>query len=170
MRSQGWIMIEDSGRGWRRVVPSPKPLSVHEADAIQELVDAGQIVIAAGGGGIPVYREDDGTLEGIDAVIDKDRTAAVLAENIAADTLIILTQVEKVYINFGKPNEQALDKINLEEAKKYYDEGHFLPGSMGPKIEAVIKFLENGGQHALITATDKLPEALAGKTGTIISR
>ncbi len=165
---KGWIMVEDAGRGWRRVVPSPWPLDVVEKEIIATLVKNDYIVIAAGGGGIPVIRKEDGTLEGVEAVIDKDRASALLAIELDVDMLIILTGVEKVYLNYGKPDQKALDVLTVEEAKKYLKEGHFPKGSMGPKIEASIKFVEETGREALITDMTKLKEALEGRTGTRI--
>ena len=163
-------MVEDSGRGYRQVVASPKPLEVVQAPLIKNLVEKGTITIACGGGGIPFYEEDDGTYEGFDAVIDKDFASALLAKEIDADLLVILTGVEKVAINFGKPDQRALDKLTIEEAQKYLDEGHFPRGSMGPKIEASIRFVKETGREALITDMAKLKEALEGRTGTRIVR
>ena len=170
MESKRWHMVEDAGRGWRRVVPSPMPLDVVEKDVIKRLIEADKIVIAAGGGGIPVVREKDGRLRGVEAVIDKDRASALLAVELDVDMLIILTGVEKVYLNFGKPDQRALDKLTIEEAQKYLDEGHFPRGSMGPKIEASIRFVKETGREALITDMAKLKEALEGRTGTRIVR
>ena len=168
-REKGWKMVEDAGRGWRRVVPSPKPLDVVEKDTINILMKGhDKIVIAAGGGGIPVVRKEDGTLEGVEAVIDKDRASALLAIELDVDMLIILTGVEKVYLNYGKPDQKPLDVLTIEEAKRYLEEGHFPRGSMGPKIEASITFVEATSREALITDMSKLSEALAGKTGTRI--
>jgi carbamate kinase len=155
---------------YRRVVPSPDPISIIEKDIIKRLVDAGAIVIASGGGGIPVIMKEDGSLEGIDAVVDKDLAGEKLAEVVGADIFLILTDVEKVKLNYGKPNEKDIDKMTLAEAKKYLQEGHFLPGSMKPKIMACIRFLEYGGEKAIITSLDKATEALEGKTGTLILR
>ena len=164
----GWIFKEDAGRGWRRVVPSPMPLDIVELEAIKEMVENGTIVVAAGGGGIPVVREEDGKLRGVEAVIDKDRASALLAIEIDADEFIILTAVEKVYINFGKPDQKAIDKMTVEEAKKYMEEGHFHKGSMYPKVESSVRFVEHTKREALITDMTKLKEALEGKTGTRI--
>ena len=168
MRVEEWTMVEDAGRGWRRVVASPKPVRIIEADAIRRLVEDGFIVVAVGGGGIPVVQDEQGNLQGSAAVIDKDLASAVLAKEIAADLLIISTAVEKVYLNFGKPDQKALDKITVAEAKQYMKEGHFKPGSMLPKIQACIQFIEAGGTEALITCPEVLPAALEGKTGTRI--
>lgn len=167
-QQRGWILKKDSDRGWRRVVPSPYPLEIVEKRIIHDLVDHGIIIIACGGGGIPVYIEDDGTYEGIDGVIDKDRASAVLALNVGARDFYILTAVEKVALNFGTESQQDLDRISTAEAKKYFNEGQFPAGSMGPKIEAGIQFLENGGHEVLITSIEKLTEARNGETGTRI--
>jgi carbamate kinase len=152
---------------WRRVVPSPKPLEIIERTTIKRLVEENTIVIAAGGGGIPVIRRD-GKLVGVDAVIDKDRGAAVLARDIEAELLIILTDTEKVAVNYGKPHQKWLDKIRLSEAKEYYRVGHFPPGSMGPKIEAAINFLDGGGKKVIITSIERGFDAVKGKAGTRI--
>jgi len=170
IRVEKWTMVEDAGRGWRRVVPSPKPVRIIEADVVRHLVEDGYIVIAAGGGGIPVVADDNGTLRGTAAVIDKDLASAVLAKEIAADVLVISTAVEKVCLNFGKPNQKELDCLTVAEAKQYMQDGHFKPGSMLPKMQACIQFLEEGGHEALITCPEKLPLALEGKTGTRIVR
>lgn len=169
-KEKGWTIVEDSNRGYRRVVPSPKPLKVVEADVIKKLVLDGIIVIAAGGGGVPVAESPDGSLKGMDAVIDKDLATAVLAKEIKAETFIDLTSIDKVYINFGKPNQTGLDKFTLSEARKYLDAGEFAPGSMGPKIEAAIEFLEAGGKEVIITIPELLEDALEGKAGTRIIR
>ncbi len=170
--AEGWQVVEDAGRGWRRVVASPIPLEVVEQDAIQTLTSAGNIVIAVGGGGIPVVQNKKGELRelsGVFAVIDKDRASALLAQQIGADLLLISTAVEKVALNFGKPDEQWLDHMTLAEAKAYLAEGkHFAKGSMAPKIEAVINFLEAGGKKALITDPANIARALRGETGTFI--
>jgi carbamate kinase len=155
---------------WRRTVPSPDPIANVEKEAIRRMVDAGIIVIASGGGGIPVVHNGDGTLRGVEAVIDKDLAGERLAEVVRADTFLILTDVEQAKLNFGKPGEKALGEITLADAKQYFGEGHFLAGSMGPKVKACIRFLEWGGKHAIITSLDKAVEALKGNTGTRISR
>jgi carbamate kinase len=163
-----WIIKEDPGRGYRRVVPSPKPLKIVNSRVIRQLVDQGIIVIAAGGGGIPVYIEIDGTYEGIDGVVDKDLASAVLAHDIGAQTLAILTGVDYVYLNFNKPDQKRLERITLSEAKRYLKEGHFPPGSMGPKIEAAIKFLESGGREVIITSLANAKRAFFEDFGTKI--
>jgi carbamate kinase len=161
---RGWVVKEDRGKMWRRVVSSPIPLEIVEKKTIKSLVERGVIVIAAGGGGIPVYAEKDGTLEGVDAVIDKDRASAVLARDIEAELLLILTEVEKVALNFGTLLQMDLDKLTVEEAKRYRKEGHFPAGSMGPKIEAAIQFLESGGREVIITSIPKAYDAVKKKT------
>jgi carbamate kinase len=155
---------------WRRTVPSPDPIANVEQEAIQRMVDAGIIVIASGGGGIPVVHNGDGSLRGVEAVIDKDLAGERLAEVVRADTFLILTDVEKAKLNFDRPDEEALGQITLSEAKKYLAAGHFLAGSMGPKVKACIRFLEWGGERAIITSLDKAVEALEGKTGTRIGQ
>ena len=162
---RGWNMMEDAGRGWRRAMPSPMPKRIIEQDVIKILLDQGLIVIAVGGGGIPVI-EEGGELKGVEAVIDKDYASALLAMGIKADLFLISTDMEKVALNFGKPNQKLLDRMTLTEAKKYYEEGQFPPGSMGPKIQAVINFLEMGGKEAIITSPANIARALLGKTGT----
>lgn len=166
-----WNIIEDAGRGWRRAVPSPAPKEIVELEIIKKLVEAGVIVIAVGGGGIPVIRKQDGSLEGVAAVIDKDLASSLLAKNIKADLFLILTAVEKVYLNYNTPNQIGIDRMSVAEAKKYKSEGHFKPGSMLPKIEAVIDFLEffkESNRKAIITSPQKIEEALVGKSGTHI--
>lgn len=154
---------------WRRTVPSPDPIQNIEHEAIKRMVKAGIIVIAAGGGGIPVRKDRKGHYKGVEAVIDKDLSGERLAEIVNADVFLILTDIEKVKINFGKSNEKSIDKMNLKEAKTYLEEGHFLTGSMFPKIKSCIRFLEGGGNMAIISSLDKAVEALEGKTGTIIT-
>jgi carbamate kinase len=164
----GWILKEDRGRGWRRVVPSPEPVEIVEKNVIKELVANGRLVIAAGGGGIPVYLDREERLEGINAVIDKDLAAAILARDIGADELVILTGVEKVALDFARPTQRWLDHMTVAEAQKYLAEGQFPEGSMGPKIRGAINFLESGGKRVTITSIEMLAEAMQGKTGTVI--
>ncbi len=168
IKNRGWMVKLDIGRGFRRVVPSPIPLAIVEKEIIKKLVQDDIIVIAAGGGGAPVYIEKDGTYEGIDAVVDKDRAAAILAKDIGAHELFILTAVDKVSLNYKKPNQIDLDEISLAEAKEHLAAGQFPPGSMGPKMEAAIHFLEEGGELVVIASVEKMPEAIEGKTGTRI--
>ena len=166
MAKEKWTMVEDAGRGWRRVVPSPKPARIIESRAIKNLVQEDVVVIAVGGGGIPVIADVNGNLSGVAAVIDKDLASAVLAKEIGADLLVISTAVEKVYLNFGKPGEKPIDRMTVAEAKNYVREGHFKPGSMLPKIQSLIDFLEGGGKEGLVTDPQHIPLALEGKTGT----
>lgn len=168
MEKDGWTMVEDAGRGWRRVVPSPIPQVIVEADAIRSLIDQGFVVVAVGGGGIPVMRTPEGKLVGVEAVIDKDFGSAILACMIQADLFLISTAVEKVAINFNKPNQRWLDRITAAEARQYLQEGHFAKGSMLPKIQAILKYLDCGGKAALITDPEHIKDALDGKTGTWI--
>ena len=167
-KEDGWAVREDAGRGWRRVVPSPRPLEIVEQTAIKTLLDNDLLVIAVGGGGIPVIRKENGDMEGVAAVIDKDNASCLLAKNLNADTFIISTGVDKVMLNFGKPNQQALDTVTLTDIKRYIGEGHFAKGSMLPKIEAAVDFIENGGQRVIITQPHLLEEAIVGRTGTHI--
>ncbi|MBR2533544.1 MAG: carbamate kinase [Erysipelotrichaceae bacterium] len=168
MEETGYSFVEDAGRGYRRVVPSPKPVSIVELETIERLVSEGCIVITVGGGGIPVVKSD-GWFEGVAAVIDKDRASAKLALDLHADMLVILTAVEKVSINFNKPNQIDLDEMSLEQAEKYIEEGHFAKGSMLPKVESCIDYLEKMiTGKALITSLEKAKDALQGKTGTVI--
>jgi carbamate kinase len=166
----GWTVINDSGRGYRRVVPSPKPVVIVESGAIKELFNHGVIVIACGGGGIPVVRGDKGRLQRVEGVIDKDYTATTLATLIGAEILLIITDVENVSLDYGKRNQKNLDSMKIEEAKKYLTEGHFPPGSMGPKIESAIRFIESGGEKAVITSLKLTRKALEGNAGTNITR
>ena len=167
-KEQGWHVIEDSGRGYRRVVPSPMPKKIMEVDAIRQLLDSNFVVVAAGGGGIPVVMNEDGSLDGAEAVIDKDLASSLLANDLSADLLFITTAVEKVFLNFGKPDQKAIDTMTVAEARKYIDEGHFAPGSMKPKVEAVLQFIEGGGKEGIITNPYNIMRALAGETGTRI--
>jgi carbamate kinase len=170
MSQEGWTMIEDAGRGWRRVVPSPLPRQIIECDAIETLIKNNFIVVAAGGGGVPVVRDDAGNLTGIEGVIDKDLASSLLASKLKADLLLISTAVEKVSLNFKQPGQRDLDSMTLGEARRYSQEGHFARGSMGPKIQAVINYLERGGEAALITMPETIGKALSGQTGTWIRR
>lgn len=164
---EGWAVVEDAGRGWRRVVPSPDPVRIVESDVVRMLLDAGVIVITVGGGGIPVVREPDGTLRGVDAVIDKDLASAMLATVIGAGLLVITTAVEKVALGWGTSEQRWVDRLSLAEARAYLAEGsHFAPGSMAPKIQACINYLEAGGGEVLITDPGHLPAAMRGETGT----
>ncbi|HBM80250.1 MAG TPA: carbamate kinase [Clostridiaceae bacterium] len=166
-KEKGEKWVEDAGRGFRRVVPSPEPVKIVELDAILSLINSGCIVIANGGGGIPVV-EEKGTYKGVEAVVDKDFSGELLALNLNADTLIILTDVPKVYVNFKKDNQRALDTVSIEEIKKYQSEGQFKAGSMGPKVEACRRFIEKGGRNAIITSLDTAVKALEGTAGTHI--
>ncbi len=166
---RGWVMKRDANRGWRRVVPSPQPLSIVESKTIKTLVDSGTIVIAAGGGGIPAYIDENGNLEGLDAVIDKDLASVVLAREISSEILLILTSVDKVSLNFGTENEKPIDTMTVAEAEQYMAEGHFPPGSMGPKIRAALQFVKNGGEELIITSIENAGRALRGKSGTRIT-
>jgi carbamate kinase len=167
----GWSVIEDAHRGWRRVVPSPRPLRIVELDAIRTLVDAGIVVVAVGGGGIPVVRNDAGDLEGVGAVIDKDLGCSLLARQLGAGLFLIATAVERVALGFGTAEQRWVDKLSLAEARRYLaDGGHFARGSMAPKIQAVIEYLEHGGGEALITDPEHIEVALTGGSGTWITR
>ena len=170
-RSEGWDIVEDANRGWRRVVASPQPLRIVELPAIKRLLAAGTVIIAIGGGGIPVVADESGNLHGVAAVIDKDLASALLASQIDADLFVISTAVEKVALEFGTPRQRWVDHLTLAEARQYLAEGrHFAAGSMGPKIQAVVSYLERGGKEALITDPDNLGRALTGQTGTRITR
>ncbi len=166
---RGYTVVEDSGRGWRRVVASPKPQAIVELDTIRSLVEADHVVIACGGGGIPVYHTEGHHLKGAAAVIDKDFAAARLAEQLEADALVILTAVEKVAIHFGKPDQTELDELTPETAQRYIEAGEFAPGSMLPKVQAALQFAQSGpGRMSLITELDRAADGIAGKTGTIV--
>ena len=167
---QGWTVREDAGRGWRRVVPSPQPKSIVELDEIRFLVRAGYLVIACGGGGIPVVQDAAGDLVGVEAVIDKDVASSLLARDLGADLLLVLTGVEKVAVDFNTPKQRWLDHLSVEEARRYYAEDQFDKGSMGPKIKAAIQFIDGGGAEALITDCPNIARALGGETGTRIRR
>jgi carbamate kinase len=169
LRRQGWRVVEDAGRGYRRVVPSPEPLGIVEAPAVVALLQAGFVVIAAGGGGVPVVSEPDGRLRGVAAVIDKDLASAVLAGEIGAERLVICTAVDRVAIGFGGPLERWLDAIDVAEAERYMAAGEFPAGSMGPKVEAAIRFVKAGGRQALITSIECVKDALEGRAGTRVT-
>ncbi len=164
----GWTIVKDAGRGWRRVVPSPKPREVVEWEAIRTLVKGGVMTIATGGGGVPVVKDEHGFLSGVDAVIDKDRASDLLARLIGADVLVIVTQVEKVCVRFGQPDEEALDVMTVGQVKSLLDDGEFPAGSMGPKMESAVSFLSGGGQAVVITSPEYILEAVAGTRGTTI--
>jgi len=163
---EGWSVVEDAGRGWRRVVASPLPVRIVQREIIEAMIAAGFIVIAVGGGGIPVVEDPGGNLVGVEAVIDKDFASALLASSIAADLFLISTAVPQIALNYGKPDQQWLDKFSLAEAKQYLRQGHFAKGSMGPKVQAIINYLEAGGKQALVTNPENIGRALAGETGT----
>lgn len=165
--SKGWKLVEDSGRGYRRVVPSPRPLKIVESRVIRQLAEAGVVVIAAGGGGVPVA-EVEGSLQGVEAVIDKDLATSALARETGASSIITLTQVDMVYLNYGAHDQKGLREAGLDEMKIYYGQGHFPAGSMGPKIEAAIEFLEGGGKEVIITSPELIGAAMEGKAGTRI--
>ncbi|MFN8481913.1 MAG: carbamate kinase [Anaerolineae bacterium] len=167
-REEGWAVVEDAGRGWRRVVASPQPQRIVEIDAIRRLMADGFILIAVGGGGIPVVADSDGNLHGVAAVIDKDLASARLATEIQADLFLISTAVDRVALNYKKPNQQDLARLTVSEARRYLAEGHFAAGSMGPKIEACLQFLAEGGSAALITKPESIEAALQGRSGTWI--
>ncbi|MFC2083225.1 carbamate kinase [Candidatus Bipolaricaulota bacterium] len=166
---KGYNVREDAGRGWRRVVPSPNPIEINEKAAIRQLVEGKAIVIASGGGGIPVIREN-GNLVGVDAVIDKDLAGERLAVDVGASIFMVLTDVDSVRLNYKTPDEKALSKITVDEAKQYAEEGHFAKGSMDPKVRAAIRFIESGGEKAIITSLDKAVAALEGNAGTTITK
>jgi carbamate kinase len=167
-REKKWTMVEDAGRGYRKVVPSPKPIDVVPKWIIRDLVQAGRIVVAAGGGGIPVILNNRGLFEGVEAVIDKDYAASLIAREVKVDLFIILTGIEEVYINFGKPDQQEMPVLTVDEAQKYLEEGQFPPGSMGPKIQAAIDYIKAGGKEVLITKASHLKAALLKRSGTRI--
>lgn len=169
-KENGYEYVEDAGRGYRRVVASPIPKEIVEINVVENLVSNGNIVITVGGGGVPVINTEEG-LQGVPAVIDKDRSSALLAKELNADMLVILTAVDRVMINFNKPNQEEIKEMTIDQAKQYIEEGHFAPGSMLPKVEACLEFVENSDQgQALITSLEKAAEALEGKTGTIIKK
>ena len=168
--SKGWRVVSDSGRGYRRVVPSPTPLDILEKETIIRLFESGTVVISVGGGGVPVIREKNGTIRGVEAVLDKDRTAALLAKTLGVETLLILTDVEKVFVNYGKPDQRALDRVTVQDCKKYLSEGQFPEGSMGPKIESAVTFLSgSSGRRVVVASLEMAEEALKGTAGTTIT-
>jgi len=169
-RRRGWVMVEERGRGFRRVVPSPRPRRIVEAEQVRLLLDAGYVVVAAGGGGIPVAEDAPGVYRGVEAVIDKDHASAELALALGVRRLVVSTGVEQVALDYGTPRQRALDELTATEARRHLDEGQFPPGSMGPKIEAALTFLERGGEDVIITSPDALERAFDGRTGTRIVR
>ena len=166
VEQDGWSVVEDAGRGWRRVVPSPKPKKIIEISAVRTMLADGICAITVGGGGIPVVEDENEDLYGVEAVIDKDFASSLLAQDIGADLFLISTAVEKVYLNFNKPDQRAIDVMTVSEAKQYIEEGHFAKGSMLPKIQAIIEYLEAGGKEAIITTPENISAALRGETGT----
>jgi carbamate kinase len=168
-QENGWTVVKDANRGWRRVVPSPLPREVVEWEAIKALLDAGVMTIAVGGGGVPVVRKADGDLAGIDAVIDKDRASDLLGRLVGADVLVLVTQVDAVCVRFGEPDQEALPVLPADRARALLDAGEFPPGSMGPKIEAALSFLAGGGREVLISSPENLLAAISGTAGTRIS-
>jgi carbamate kinase len=162
----GWVMVEDAGRGYRRLVPSPRPVRIVEAEAIRALLLAGFVVIACGGGGIPVVEEKPGVYRGVEAVVDKDFASGFLAAHLGVPVFVVSTGVEKVAIRFRKPDQRFLDRMTIREARGYLEAGEFPEGSMGPKVRAAVEFIERGGQCAIITSPDHLEDAIAGRTGT----
>jgi len=168
IHKQGWNMVEDAGRGWRKVVPSPRPLEVVQMAVLRQAIEAGHLVIAGGGGGIPVYRTADGTLKGVEAVIDKDYTASLIAAGIGADLLVILTGVDQVSLNYGRADETRVRRMTVSEARAHLEGGQFPEGSMGPKVRAGVEFVESSGHEVLITSAPRLAQAVRGRTGTRI--
>lgn len=166
-KEHGWHVVEDSGRGWRRVVPSPRPVAVVETPLIRALVDAGMVPVAVGGGGIPVFDTPDG-LRGVEAVIEKDLSTIVLARDLGADVVFFLTGIDRVAVDFGRPSQRFLDRLTVAEARRLLAAGEFPPGSMGPKVEAAVEFVEGGGARAVITSLDRIADAVAGRAGTTI--
>ena len=169
-KEKGWTIVEDAGRGYRRVVPSPRPLEVVEIAAIRKIVESGGVAIAAGGGGIPVSRQWDGSLHGVEAVIDKDLASSLLARLLGCEQLVIITGIDRVALHYGRPEQRDLAEATADEMARWMDEGHFPPGSMGPKIQSAIEFLRGGGREVVITSPGNLIEALAGRQGTRIRR
>jgi carbamate kinase len=168
MKRMGWLMVEDSGRGYRKVVASPRPRKILGLGAIRDCLEHGRVVIAGGGGGIPVYRTEEGRLKGTEAVVDKDHTAGLMAADLGADLFVILTGVDQVYLNFGRPDQIRVERLTASESRRHLKEGQFPPGSMGPKIETAAAFVEKTAREVLITSVDRMREALAGKAGTCV--
>jgi carbamate kinase len=168
MHKQGWNMVEDAGRGWRKIVPSPHPLEIVQIGAVRTVIESGRIAIAGGGGGIPVYRTRQGDLQGVEAVIDKDYTAGLIASLLQADLFVILTGVDQVSVNYGRPDQKSIRRVDTSEARTLQAEGHFPEGSMGPKIRAAIQFAEATGREVLITSAGRLVDGVRGRTGTRI--
>ena len=168
MEQTGWVMVEDAGRGWRKVVPSPKPLAIRGVEVAAALINRGHIVVAAGGGGVPVVVSEDGEVRGVEAVIDKDYAASMLAASLQADLFIVLTGVARVSRDFGKPSQRELPELSVQMARELLAQGQFPPGSMGPKIDAAVRYIEAGGHEVIITRAESLGDALEGKTGTRI--
>jgi carbamate kinase len=164
-RTLGWSIVEDASRGYRRVVPSPEPIEILELDVIRDLINDGVLVVSTGGGGIPVMR-DNGSVRGVEAVIDKDRASSLLASKMQVDLFAISTDTDFVYLNYRKPNQQPLHWVSAKDLRKHYEGGHFPPGNMGPKVESVLRFLENGGREAIITSFEHLAAAVTGDAGT----
>ena len=166
MKRMGWLMVEDSGRGYRKVVASPRPRNIVGLGAVKDCVEQGRVVIAGGGGGIPVYRTEEGRLKGIEAVVDKDHTAGLMAAELDAELFVILTGVDQVYLNFGRPDQIRIERLTASEARRHLQEGQFPPGSMGPKMETAAAFVEKTAKEVLITSVERMREALAGRAGT----
>jgi len=170
MKAGGVHMVEDVGRGWRRVVASPRPIEIVNLDSVEALLEAGHVVIAGGGGGIAVAVDARGQLIGVEAVIDKDRTASLMAGDLGAELLVLLTSVDQVFVNYGRTDQRPLDRVSATELRALHREGHFAPTTMGPKVEAALEFVEDGGTNAIVTSTDKLSAALADRAGTRVTR
>ena len=168
MHKQGWNMVEDSGRGWRKVVPSPRPIEIVQMRSIRRAIDSGDVVIAGGGGGVPVYRTPEGDLRGVEAVIDKDYTAGLIANELGADLFIILTNVDQVSVNYGRPDQKGIRRMTTDEARVHAADGQFPEGSMGPKIRAGVDFVEATGREVLITSAPRLADSVRGRAGTRI--
>ena len=170
MKTGSVHMVEDAGRGWRRVVASPRPIEIVNLDSVETLLEAGHVVIAGGGGGVAVAVDARGQLIGVEAVIDKDRTASLMASDLGAELLVLLTSVDQVYVNFGRTDQRPLDRVSAAELRAFHQEGHFPAANMGPKVESALEFVEDGGPNAILTSTDKLSAALADRAGTRVAR